>query len=321
MIFEVLVLILGFILLISGANFLVKGASNIAKKLHISEILIGLTIVSLGTTLPELVVSVISSTTGSTDLVLGNVIGSNLCNLLLILGIITLLKPIKFEKITIKRNLPLLLCLTALILIFGLGIFSETKLILNKMHGLILLIIAIIYFSIPIIQFLKENNSKDELLDNNNEKNRLFLIQNIIYIILGGLALKYGGDFAVNSATNIAQTFGISERVIGLTIVAIGTSLPELITSVVAIIKGNEDIAEGNIIGACIINSCLVLGTSAFISNIPISISYIEDMLLLLASISIIWLFGFGNKNNVFKRHNGLILLIIYFIYSIKLFI
>jgi len=204
MIIELLLLILGFSLLISGANLLVKGASNIAKKIHISEILIGLTIVSLGTTLPELIVSVVSATTENTDLVLGNVIGSNLCNLLLILGIITIIKPIKFEKITIKRNLPLLILLTFIILIMGLGIFRNTKLIIDKFDGIILLIIALIYFSIPIIQYLKESKNNGKNISEDIENNSSFIIKNIIYIILGGLFLKYGGDFAVNSATNIA---------------------------------------------------------------------------------------------------------------------
>lgn len=321
MIIDLLLLILGFTLLISGANYLVKGASNIAKKFHIPEILIGLTIVSLGTTLPELVVSIVSATTGSTDIVLGNVIGSNLCNLLLILGTITVLKPIKFEKITLNRNIPLLIFLTSIILIMGMGFLKDTKLVINKIDGFILLGIALVYFSLPVIQFFKERDEEKEFSENDKEKTFYFITKNIIYIILGGLALKFGGDFAVNSATAIAQTFGISERVIGLTIVAIGTSLPELITSVVAILKGNDDIAEGNIIGACIINSCLVLGSSAVISNLPISASYIEDLLLLLGCISLIWLFGFENKENIFKRRNGVILLIIYAVYTIKLFI
>lgn len=321
MFIQMIILILGFTLLISGANLLVKGASNIAKKFHVPEILIGLTVVSLGTTLPELVVSITSATTGSTDLVLGNVIGSNLCNLLLILGVVTILKPIKFEKITIRKNLPLLILLTTIILVFGFGFLSNTKLVLNKIHGLILLSIALIYFSLPIIRFFKEKNNKEITSEKLEDENTLFLLKNFIYIILGGLALKYGGDFAVNSAVNIAHFLSISERVIGLTIVAIGTSLPELITSIIAIIRGNEDIAEGNIIGACIINSSLVLGFSAFISNIPISASYIEDLILLLICISLIWFFGSNDKENIFKRSNGLILLIIYIIYSIKLFI
>ena len=320
MFIQFIILIIGFTLLISGASFLVNGASNIAKKFHISEILIGLTIVSLGTTLPELIVSIVSATSGNTDMALGNVIGSNLCNLLFILGTITILKPIQFEKITIRKNLPFLLLLTYMIFIMGLGIFSNKELAINSIDGTILLTIALIYFAIPIIQFIKERNNNKEI-QNSINTNNISVVKNIIFIVIGGISLKFGGDLAVNSASNIALLFNISERVIGLTIVAIGTSLPELITSVVAILKGNEDIAEGNIVGACIINSTLVLGAGSLIKNIPVSVSYIQDIILLFFCISLIWFFGFINKNNVFKRINGLIILTIYIIYSIRLFI
>lgn len=321
MFFQVLILIFGFILLISGANGLVIGASNIAKKFHISEMLIGLTIVALGTSLPELVVTIISSANNSTDIIVGNVIGSNICNLLLVLGIIAVLRPIRFEKNTIKQNLPFLMGITALVLILGLGLFSKDKLVFIKFDGIILLIIAIIYFLYPIIEYIKiqkEKNNSIEKEDNNSNNN---LIQSIIYILLGGFALKYGGDFVVDSATAIATSLNVSERVISLTIVALGTSLPELATSIVAIIKKDEELAEGNIIGSCIINFCLILGLGAILSNLPITTAYIENLILLLATSILIWLYSIGNKNNTLSRGNGMILLIIYLIYSVRLFI
>lgn len=322
MFFQVLILIFGFILLISGANGLVIGASNIAKRFHVPEILIGLTIVALGTSLPELVVTVVSSANNSTDIIVGNVIGSNICNLLLVLGIIAVLKPIKFEKSTIKQNLPFLIGITALVLIMGIGLFSKDKLVFTKFDGIILLIIAIIYFLYPIIEYIKiqkaNNNSIEK--ENNNSKNNN-LIQSIIYILLGGFALKYGGDFVVDSATAIATSLNVSERVISLTIVALGTSLPELATAIVAIIKKDEELAEGNIIGSCIINFCLILGLGATLSNLPITTAYIENLILLLATSILIWLYSLGNKNNTLTRGNGMILLIIYLIYSIRLFI
>lgn len=324
MFFHVLILILifGFVLLISGANGLVIGASNIAKKFHISEILIGLTIVALGTSLPELVVTLVSSANNSTDIIVGNVIGSNICNLLLVLGIIAVLKPIKFEKTTVKQNLPFLIGITALVLIMGLGLFSEDKLVFTKFDGITLLIIAIIYFLYPIIEYIKIQKANNNLIEeeNNNSKNNN-LIQSIIYILLGGFALKYGGDFVVDSATAIATSLNVSERVISLTIVALGTSLPELATAIVAIIKNDEELAEGNIIGSCIINFCLILGLGATLSNLPITTAYVENLILLLATSILIWLYSFGNKNNTLTRGNGAILLIIYLIYSIRLFI
>lgn len=322
MFFQILILIFGFVLLISGANGLVIGASNIAKKFHVPEILIGLTIVALGTSLPELVVTVVSSANNSTDIIVGNVIGSNICNLLLVLGVIAVLKPIKFEKSTIKQNLPFLIGITALVLIMGLGLFSKDKLIFTKFDGIILLIIAIIYFLYPIIEYIKIQKTNDNSIEkeNNDSKNNN-LIQSIIYILLGGFALKYGGDFVVDSATAIATSLNVSERVISLTIVALGTSLPELVTAVVAIIKKDDELAEGNIIGSCIINFCLILGLGATLSNLPITTAYVENLILLLATSILIWLYSLGNKNNTLTRGNGVILLIIYLIYSVRLFI
>lgn len=322
MFIQLLILIFGFILLISGANSLVNGASGIAKKFNIPEILIGLTIVALGTSLPELVVTIISSGSGNPDILVGNVIGSNICNLLLILGVIGIIKPIKFEKSTIKQNLPLLIFINVLVLIISLGLFLSDKLLFTRLDGIILLIIALIYFLYPIIQHIKTKKSSEDLEDiisNNNNKNTI--TQSIIYIILGGFALKYGGDFVVDSATSIATMLNIPQRIISLTIVALGTSIPELITSIVAIIKHDDDLAEGNIIGSCIINFCLILGLGATISNLPLTPTYIEDLILLLASTIIIWLYGLGNKDHTLTGGNGLVLLIIYLIYLVRLFI
>lgn len=320
MVIQILILIFGFILLVTGANTLINGASGIAKKFNIPEILIGLTIVALGTSLPELVVTIISAATDNTDILVGNVIGSNICNLLLILGSIAILKPIKFEKITIKENLPFLNILTILILIMGLGVFSKDNLVFNRTNGIILLSIALIYLLYPILQFLKNKNTLENTQLNSNKKD-INIIQCIIFILIGGFALKYGGDFVVNSATSIASIINIPERVVSLTIVALGTSLPELITSIVAIVKHDDDLAEGNIIGSCIINFCLILGLGATISNLPITIDYMENLILLLASSILILLYGLGNKDNTLTRNNGIILLIIYLIYSVRLFI
>ena len=322
MFIQFLILIFGFALLILGANTLVNGASGIAKKFNIPEILIGLTIVALGTSLPELVVTIISSVTGNTDILVGNVIGSNICNLLLILGTVAILKPLKFEKSTIKQNLPLLIGITILVLLFGLGLFSNNKLVLNKAHGTILLIIALIFFGYPILEYVKskKDSKESDITSSTNEENKSIL-QCIIYIILGGLELKYGGDFVVNSSTTIATMLSIPERIISLTIVALGTSLPELVTSIVAIIKQNDDLAEGNIIGSCIINFCLILGLETTISNVPLTIAYIKDLIWLLSSCILIWLYSVSNKNNTLTRSNGFVLLVIYLVYSVILFI
>ena len=320
MFFQISILIFGFALLIFGADFLIKGASGMAKKFNISEILIGLTIVALGTSLPELVVTTISATTGNTDIILGNVIGSNLCNLLLILGFLAILKPIDFEETSVRQSLPLLNITTLLVLIMGIGIFSSSKLVLTKLDAIILLLIACIYFAYPIIKHIKERKTSKYSKNTSTSKN-INVIQCFIYILMGCFALKYGGDFVVNSASNIAYIFNIPERVISLTIVALGTSLPELVTSTVAVLKGDDDIAEGNILGSCIINLCLILGVGAFISNLTLNVNYIENIILLLASCILIWLYSISNKKHTLSRSNGVVLLVIYIIYCIRLFI
>ncbi len=319
MIEQFIILIFGFGLLIWGADLLVKGASNIAKKFHISEILIGLTIVALGTSLPELVVTIISAATGNTDIIIGNVIGSNLCNLLLVLGILSIIKPIKFEDSSIKQNMPLLNGITLLVLIMGLGLFSKKPLTLNKFDAIILLLIGFIYFVYPILTYMKER--KKEIVQLHQESDNINIVQCIIYCLIGCIALKYGGDFVVDSASNIAFLFNIPERVVSLTIVALGTSLPELATSVIAVIKGDDDIAEGNILGSCIINLCLILGVGAFFSNLILSIEFIENIILLFASCILIWLYALGNKDHTLTRLNGVILLVIYIIYCVRLFV
>lgn len=321
MLIDILLIILGFILLVLGANVLIKGASNIAKKFHIPEILVGLTIVAIGTSLPELIVTIISAAKGSTDLIAGNVIGSNLANLLLILGVMAVIKPIDIEKSTKKLYLPILFASSIIIIAMGLGIFGGEKADINKIEGLVLLTFSIIYFVFPII--LQINNIKQSFKCNEEatQEKKYSLILSIIYIILGAILLKYGGDFVVDGSTNFASKIGISERVIGLTIVAIGTSLPELITSIIAIIKHDDDIAEGNIIGSCIVNSFLILGTGAALIDIPFGENLIKNLFLLAGATLLIWLFSYANKESKINRNNGILLLCIYSLYIIKLFI
>lgn len=314
---HIIMIILGFILLIYGADLLVNGASGIAKKLHIPEIIIGFTIVSLGTSLPELIITLVSSKQ-SHDLIIGNVIGSNLCNLLLILGLIIVIKPIHFEISTIKWNLPILIIINALILIMVFIPFNSHSFFISSNEGFVLLFLAFIYLLIPLIKQLKNKSSFSSSTNNHNTPKTI--LKDLILIILGGFSLKYGGDFVVNYSIKLAHIFNVSETIIGFTIIAFGTSLPELITSVVAVIKGNNSIAEGNIIGSCIINFCLILGFGATISNIILNRQSIENLILLLGSSILIWLYSFSNKNYFFKRTNGVVLLIIFCIYLLRLF-
>ena len=315
---NVLLIMLGFIMLVVGADLLVKGSSNIAKKFKITETIIGLTIVAIGTSMPELVITISSAKAGATDLIIGNAIGSNLCNLLLILGVTTMLRPIVVEEdvemIKSKKfnpnlkedvktiHLPVAYVSTLAILVMGLGLFGSEPGIINKVDGRILVILYLIYFLYPIIIEIKDvwKESRKEKTSTLNGK-KVSVILSIIYIIVGAVLLKYGGDLVVNEASELAAIFGITERVIGLTIVAIGTALPEFVTSIIAIIKDESGLAVGNLVGSCILNSFLILGTGALITPLPFSMDFNTNLILLAGVILFIWISCFIRK----KEHNN----------------
>lgn len=313
MLLYIILIIVGFALLIVGADFLVDGASGIAKKFHIPEIIIGLTIVSIGTSMPELFVSITSAIDGYSDMALGNVIGSNLCNLLLILGLSSLIKPVDFQEETRKYEIPMCLLFT-IILMF----FSNTSGGISRIEAVILLVLFVLFIAYTIYMGKKKSKEDSKVVE---EKNKNKTIKNIILIILGIVGLKFGGDFVVNNAVNIAQMFNISEKVISLTILAIGTSLPELVTSVTAAIKGNSDIAIGNIIGSNIFNILLILGVSSVIKPITFNSSYNMDLSILCISMVILALFPIIPPKNKMSRANGLIYVLMYGAYMGMLFL
>ena len=314
----VILIIVGFVLLIKGADFLVEGASNIAKRFHIPEIIIGLTIVSIGTSMPELFVSVTSALEGYSDMAMGNVIGSNICNLLLILGLSSVIKPVKFQRETRIIEIPMCLVITIVFMILcniGMGVSKTDSVILIVLF--ILFILYTIFMGIKGEQFDREDNNsvpKDEL---NNE---ISIIKSIIFVILGAIGLKIGGDFTVDNAVIIAEHFNVSEQIISLTILAIGTSLPELVTSVTAAIKGNSDIAIGNIIGSNIFNMLLIIGVSAFIKPIVYNATYNVEMVILILGTILLALFPMIPPKNEMNKPNGVIYLTAYLIYMIMLF-
>lgn len=248
MVVKVLLIIVGFVLLIKGADFLVDGSSKVAKKFHIPEIIIGLTIVSIGTSMPELFVSITSAINGYSDMAIGNVIGSNICNLLLILGLSAVIKPVIFQRETRLIEIPMCLVLTIIFWVLcsvGGGV--------SLVDAIILIVLFGIFIGYTIFMGLKSSGEALSLAREKRERDKLFngeMVWSIISIIGGIVALKFGGDFVVDGAVFIAREFKISEAVISLTILAIGTSLPELVTSVTAAFKGNSDIAIGNIIGS-----------------------------------------------------------------------
>lgn len=318
MIVEILFIIIGLLLLMKGADILVDGSSNIAKKLHIPEVIIGLTIVSIGTSMPELFVSVTSAIEGHEDISIGNVIGSNLCNLLLILGVSTVIRSIKFKRETRLIEIPMTLVVT--ILMFAMCNIGHD---LTRQEGIILIIWFILFIMYTIYMARKGENFDKEntVVEIKAKENNTSSIKSILGIIVGIIALKFGGDFVVDNAVIIARTLNISEKVISLTIIAIGTSLPELVTSVTAAIKGNSDIAIGNILGSNIFNILLILGVSAAISPINYSLSYNNQILVLIISTILLALFPFIGKKNEMTRTNGIAFLIIYAIYMVGLFI
>lgn len=241
MLFDILLIVIGFVFLVLGADVLVKGCSNIAKKFHIPEVIIGLTIVAIGTSMPEIIITIDSAVAGHADLIIGNAIGSNLCNILLILGLISLIRPVEIENETKRIHIPAAIISTILVMIIGNGLLGTGKFIITKIEGFILLGLSIIYFSLPIVTAIKDirkTQSKEK-----TESNKISTIRAIINIILGIILLKYGSDFVVDNSIKLAEEFNVSQRVIGLTIIAIGTALPELITSIVASIKKDTDMA------------------------------------------------------------------------------
>ena len=241
MLFDILLIVIGFIFLVLGADVLVKGCSNIAKKFHIPEVIIGLTIVAIGTSMPEIIITIDSAVAGHADLIIGNAIGSNLCNILLILGLISLIRPVEIESETKRIHIPAAIISTILVMIIGNGLLGTGKFIITKIEGFILLGLSIIYFSLPIVTAIKDIRKTQSKVK--TESNKISTIRAIINIILGIILLKYGSDFVVDNSIKLAEEFNVSQRVIGLTIIAIGTALPELITSIVASIKKDTDMA------------------------------------------------------------------------------
>lgn len=319
MVENILLIIAGFFLLIKGADILVEGSCYIAKKFHIPEIIVGLTIVSIGTSMPELMVSITSAIGNHADVALGNVIGSNICNLLLILGLSSIIKPVEFKKETKFIEIPMTMLI--IFTMFLLGNNGDIDKYITRPEGIIL-IILFICFIIYTIFMAKYGNDFDGQEEVNNDKEKsMNLIKSIIFIICGIVALKFGGDFVVDSACEIAKVIGISEKVISLTIIAIGTSLPELITSVTAAIKGDSDIAIGNILGSNIFNFLLIIGTSAIISPVRYSVDYNIDMMILFIATTLLMLFPYIGKKNQMTKSNGIIYFIGYVLYMGSLFV
>ncbi len=308
---SIVLLAIGLVLLVKGADFFVEGSSSIAKRFNISSMVIGLTLVAFGTSAPELAVSVSASLKQANGIVFGNVVGSNIVNILLILGISAFIRPINIKTKTIFKEMPFaILTIIALMVMVMDGLINgDPSSIVSRSDGWILLLFFAIYlYSMAEITILGKEEPVDEIL--------LLPVSKSIFFTVGGLiTVIFGANLVVNGATDIALLFGFSETIIGLTIVAIGTSLPELITSVVAAKKGENDIAVGNIVGSCILNILLVMGLSATIYPIDVAMENYPDLWILLFSTLIAVLLMHTSKK--ITRAEGVIMILGYLAYVV----
>lgn len=300
----ILLLIIGMILMIKGADFFVEGSSNVARALKIPSLVIGLTLVSIGTSAPELAVSVTSAIQGKDAMSLGNVIGSNIFNVLVVIGASALMIPLFVSKDILKKDIPILL---GIYLLLGLFAFVIGPLKINWIEGIVIFALFFIYTIYLILRTKKENTTEED--EKQNEKNKPWLL-NIIFIVGGIIGIILGGTFVVDSAEFIAGELGMSTNLISLTIVAVGTSLPELVTSIVAAKKGENDIAVGNAIGSSLFNIVLILGLSSIIYPVSLQWNQLIDFGVMFISVLAIFIFAF--KSFKVNKWQGILLLACY---------
>ena len=316
MIVNILLLILGFVLLIKGADIFVDGASSTARNFKVSKMLIGLTIVAFGTSAPEFAVSMSALSSGSTDMVLGNVIGSCILNILLILGVAAVIKPLKIHDNTVKKEMPLALLISTLLVVLmldsklGNGLINQV----TRSDAIVILLFftVFVYYLVTLAKQKREQEEKED--------KPMKLWKSLLFVALGLGGIIWGSDLVVDNASSIAKTLGVSERVISLTIIAFGTSLPELVTTIVSSRKGEQDLLLGNIIGSNIFNICVVLGipVAIFGTLTPNSFSYI-DLVMLISSALI--LFIFSHTKRTVSRLEGILMLIIFATYYTLVFV
>ena len=306
----------GFVFLIKGADLLVDGATSIGKKLEISSIIIGLTIVSFGTSLPELLVNLIASFNNSPDIGVGNVLGSNVANILLILGVAALINPLPITKNTYFIEVPFSLTATLLVgFLANASLFNKSEdLAISQADGLMLLFFFFLFMGYVYIVSKQKKSEFDD-----QEYKEMPTTKSVILILIGMLGLFFGGNWVVEGAVEIARTFGMSETFLGLTIIAIGTSLPELVTSGVAAYKKDTDIAVGNVVGSNIFNLLWILGLSASIKSIPYDAISNSDIFMIIASSTALILAVVVGKRPVISRWEGLFFLIAYAWYIVFL--
>ena len=306
---QLLLLVLGFVMLVKGADWFVEGASKLAEKFGIPQLVIGLTIVAMGTSLPEAAVSTSAALKGSAEITIGNVLGSNIMNVLLILGITSVISPLLVQKSTVRYEIPMVIAASALL--SAIGIFDGT---VGRIDGVILLAGMVLYL-LYLLHMTKKGQVAAE--ESNEAKKEYGILKMLLMILIGGVMIVVGSDVTVDAATELARIFGMSERLIGLTIVAFGTSLPELVTSVTAAIKGKADIAVGNIIGSNIFNILFVVGIASAITPVVYASAFVVDSIVCIGTAVLLWLCVF--RKHKLQRSGGIIMLICYAVYFVYL--
>lgn len=311
----ILFLVIGFVFLVKGADIFVEGSSSIAKKFKVPSIIIGLTIVAMGTSLPEAAVSVTASIANKNALAVSNVIGSNIFNLMMVIGVCAIMTPVAVNKATLKRDFPFSVICAILLLILGvIGPMS-----LGHADGVIFLILFAGFIGLMIhsaMKASKEGNAiASEEIEAAEEIKIMPVWKSLLFIVIGAVGIILGGDVVVDSASNIAAKFGMSQTLIGLTIVSVGTSLPELVTSIVAARKNEVDMALGNAIGSNVFNILFVLGIAGAISPMAFLNENVIDIVILLVFSLIVWLFAWTKKE--IKRGEGLIMVLLYVLYVV----
>ncbi|MCH5280626.1 MAG: calcium/sodium antiporter [Lachnospiraceae bacterium] len=302
---QAVLLVLGFVMLVKGADWFVEGVAGIAEKFGIPQLVIGLTIVAMGTSAPEAAVSITSALKGNAGITVGNVVGSNIMNVLVILGLTAVITNLAVQQSTVRYELPFMLVISIILVVMGMG--DNT---ISFMEGIILWALFILYLTYLFIMAKKKKEEPEE------EKARP-MWQLLLLGIIGAVLVVWGADITVDAASNIAKFFGMSDRLIGLTIVALGTSLPELVTSVTAAKKGKADIAIGNIVGSNVFNILFVVGTTALVTPVVFESKFIIDSLVAFGAGVLLWLGVF--KNRELRRSGGMVMLLAYCGYFVYL--
>lgn len=314
----ILLLAVGFAFLVKGADFFVEGSSSIAKKLKVPPIIIGLTIVAMGTSLPETAVSVTASLVQNNELAVSNVVGSNIFNLMFVIGVCSILTPIMVQKATVVRDIPLSLGCALVLLVLGIsGLGDKAGMTLGHADGVIFLIVFAGYIFTMVRSAMKARAAGQKVeiegVEECDNMKELSYGKSILFLIVGAAAIAFGGDLTVDTASRIAIELGMSQTLVGLTIVSIGTSLPELVTSVVAARKNEVDMAVGNAVGSNIFNILMVLGISSAISPVALIRENIIDIVLLMVFSVMVWIFA-GTRKKI-ERKEGIIMVVVYLVY------